>query len=88
MILKWGIYKTINWVFFEKYRNLSWIDSYFNVIVWLGLILLPVILLTVYFDLTIGISLFFMAFAIILAKILLFWKCFSNFLERFMAYSI
>ena len=82
MILKWGIYKTINWVFFEKYRNLSWIDSYFNVIVWLGLILLPVILLTVYFDLTIRISLFFMAFAIILAKILLFWKCFNNFFNK------
>ena len=44
MILKWGIYKTINWFFFEKYRNLSWVNSYFNVIVWLGLILLPVIL--------------------------------------------
>lgn len=82
MIAKWGIYKTINWIFFEKNRNLSWITSYFNIIVWLGLILLPVILLTVYFDLTMGISFIFMAFAIISAKILLFWKCFNNFFNK------
>ena len=31
---------------------------------------------------SIGISLFFMAFAIILAKILLFWKCFNNFFNK------
>lgn len=82
MIVKWGIYKTINWVFFEKSKNLSWIKTYFNIIVCLGLILLPVILLTVYFGLTTGISFIFMAFAIVLTKILLFWKCFNNFFNK------
>ncbi len=82
MIAKWSIYKTINWAFFEKNKNLSWMNIYFDVIVWLGLVLLPVILLTVYFNLTTGISFFFMAFAIILAKILLFWKCFNNFFNK------
>ena len=82
MIIKWSIYKTINWIFFEKARNLSWMVSYFNVIVWLGLILLPVILLTVYFDLTASNSFLFMALAIISAKILLFWKCFNNFFGK------
>ena len=82
MIAKWGLYKTINWIFFEKARNLSWMVSYFNVIVWLGLILLPVILLTVYFDLTASNSFLFMALAIISAKILLFWKCFNNFFGK------
>lgn len=82
MIAKWGVYKAINWIFFEKSKNLSWINSFFDIIVWLGLVLLPVILLTVYFGLTTGISLFFMAFAIILAKILLFWKCFNNFFNK------
>ena len=82
MTAKWGVYKTINWVFFEKSRNSLWTISYFNVIIWLGLILLPVILLTVYFGLTTRISFFFMAFAIISAKILLFWKCFNNFFNK------
>ena len=82
MIIKWSIYKTINWIFFEKARNLSWMVSYFNVIVWLGLILLPVILLTVYFDLTASNSFLFMAIVIISAKILLFWKCFHNFFGK------
>ena len=82
MIIKWSIYKSINWIFFEKARNLSWMVSYFNVIVWLGLILLPVILLTVYFDLTASNSFLFMALAIISAKILLFWKCFNNFFGK------
>jgi len=82
MTAKWGVYKTINWIFFEKSRNSLWTISYFNVIIWLGLILLPVILLTVYFGLTARISFFFMAFAIISAKILLFWKCFNNFFNK------
>ena len=82
MIIKWSIYKSINWIFFEKVRNLSWTVSYFNVIVWLGLVLLPVILLTVYFDLTASNSFLFMALVIISAKILLFWKCFHNFFGK------
>ena len=82
MVLKWGIYNTINWIFFEKSRILSWMVSYFNVIVWLGLTLLPVVLLTVYFGLTPQNSFLLMALAIISAKILLFWKCFSNFFEK------
>ena len=82
MIIKWGLYKIINWIFFEKARNLSWMVSYFNVIVWLGLVLLPVILLTVYFDLTASNSFLFMALAILSAKILLFWKCFNNFFGK------
>ena len=44
MIIKWGLYKIINWIFFEKARNLSWMVSYFNVIVWLGLVLLIVLI--------------------------------------------
>lgn len=82
MVLKWGIYNTINWIFFEKSRILSWMVSYFNVIVWLGLTLLPVVLLTVYFGLTPQNSFLLMALAIISAKILLFWKCFSNFFGK------
>lgn len=82
MIIKWGLYKTINWIFFEKSRNMSWMVSYFNVIIWLGLVLLPVILLTVYFDLTASNSFLFMALAILSAKILLFWKCFNNFFGK------
>lgn len=82
MIIKWGLYKTINWIFFEKARNMSWMVSYFNVIIWLGLVLLPVILLTVYFELTASNSFLFMALAILSAKILLFWKCFNNFFGK------
>lgn len=82
VIAKWGIYKTINWIFFEKSRNLSWTPSYFNIIVWLGLVLLPVISLMVYFDLTTQSSFIFMALAIISAKILLLWKCFNNFFGK------
>lgn len=82
MLFKWGVYNTINWIFFEKSRNLSWMLSYFNVVVWLGLILLPIVLLTVYFDLTTQNSFLFMGLAIFSAKILLFWKCFNNFFGK------
>lgn len=82
MLAKWGIYSFVNWVFFDKTRNMLWVNSYFFIIIWLGLVLLPVILLSVYFSLLPPTSFLLIALAVFLAKILLFYKCFSNFFQR------
>ena len=81
-ISKWALYGFINWVFFQKDRNLAWITSFFNLFIWLGIFLLPVILVIVYFDISSQTSLYLVGFLIIFAKISLFWKCFSNFFEK------
>ena len=45
--------------------------------------LFPIVLLIVYFDLSPQIAPYFIGFVIIIAKILLFYKCFSNFFNKF-----
>ena len=82
LILKWGLYNIINWVFFQKVRNILWIKSFFYLVVWLGLLLLPVVLLFVYFDLSSQTAFYLVALIIIFAKIALFWKCFHNFFGK------
>lgn len=82
ILFKWLLYKFINWIFFQKVRNTIWITSYFNLFIWLGILLLPAILVIVYFDISTQTSLTIIGSLIIFAKISLFWKCFSNFFEK------
>ena len=80
--LKSILYQFINWIFFQKVKNSLWITSFFNIFIWLGILMLPVILVTVYFDISSQISLYMIGFLIIFAKLSLFWICFSNFFEK------
>ena len=48
-LLKWSAYSFVNWIFFEEARNRLWIQFYFNIFIWMGLLLLPIVLLVVYF---------------------------------------
>lgn len=82
IILKSLLYRFINWIFFQKERNMLWMATFFNLFVWLGILLLPVVLIVVYFDISLQVSLFLIGFLIIFAKISLFWTCFSNFFEK------
>ena len=63
--------------------NIIWLESYFNVVIGAGFLLFPIVLLIVYFDLSPQIAPYFIGFVIIIAKILLFYKCFSNFFTKF-----
>lgn len=81
-LLKWALYSFVNWVFFQKVRNMLWMTSFFNLHIWLGIVLLPVLLLVVYFDISSHLSLVLVGFLLVSAKISLFWKCFSNFFEK------
>ena len=82
VLFKYILYEFINWVFFQKERNMLWIASFFNLFIWFGVVLLPIVLLTVYFDISLHISLILIGILIIFAKISLFWMCFSNFFEK------
>lgn len=80
--LKSILYQFINWVFFQKVRNSLWMASFFNLFIWLGIGMLPVVLVSVYFDISSQIALSLMVILVIFAKISLFWMCFSNFFEK------
>ena len=81
-VIKWFLYSFVNWIFFNKTRNVIWLESYFNVVIWAGFLLFPIVLLIVYFDLSPQIAPYYIGFVIIIAKILLFYKCFSNFFNK------
>ena len=82
IFIKWITYSFINWIFFQKVRNILWMTSFFNLLIWLGLLLLPVVLVSIYFDISSPKSLIGVGSLLIFAKISLFWKCFCNFFEK------
>ena len=82
IFLKYILYKGINWIFFQKVKNSVWIATFVHLFVWLGILLLPLVLLIVYFDIPPKASVYTTGSLLILAKITLFWKCFSNFFEK------
>ena len=82
IFIKSLLYRFINWIFFQNDRHSLWITSFFNILIWLGISLLPTILVIVYFDISSQISFILIGILIIFAKIALFWICFSNFFEK------
>ncbi len=82
VLLKWLLYGFVNAVFFPKGNNLIWSNVFFNVWAWCGFLLLPIVLLKVYFDLSSQISILFIGFIIIIAKITLFYRCYGNFFGK------
>ena len=82
LFIKWALYGIVNWTFFQKVRNKLWMTAFFNLYIWLGILILPLLLVVIYFDISSQAALFLLAFPLVLTKICLFWKCFSNFFEK------
>jgi len=78
-LAKWLLYAFVNYVFFDRARSAQWMEVYFLSVLALGLGLLPVTLLVVYFD--IGFRSLSILFFLILAavKTLLSYKCYRIF---------
>ena len=82
ILIKWITYQGINWVFFQKERNSLWIKTFVNLLIWMGILLLPVVLLVTYFEISPEASLYIIGSLLLFSKIVLFWKCFCNFFEK------
>lgn len=80
-ISKWIIYNFINWIFFERRANGTWIDSYFLIISMLAFLLFPATLLIVYLNLPIVFCYTFFAILLILVYLLLIFKAFCTFFK-------
>lgn len=80
-VAKLLLYEFINSVFFDNRQSTRWRESYFLSILALGLLLLPVSLLVVYFD--IGFSTLTLLFFLVVVsiKIMLLYKCGSIFFK-------
>ena len=82
-LLKAAIYQFVNWVFFDGKKIEQWNKSMLFITAMEGLLLTPFVLLHIFGDLSLQITLIGVAFVIILAKILTFYKCYLIFFQRF-----
>lgn len=78
-MLKTGGYAIINSIFFSRRQNEQWTESYLLCTLGLGLALLPLSLLVVYFDLSLTNMAITFICLLIVDKILLFYKCYRIF---------
>lgn len=78
-LLKLGVFKVVNWVFFDKPHNMAWQQSYIDWSILSGGIMYVTCLLAIFFNLSahaLSISLVFFTF---LTETLLFFKAFHIF---------
>ncbi len=80
--LKMLLYMWVDWIFFDKSRNSIWLESYSLVYSLFGILLFPLLLLIVYFDLSNLNSLIFFAVIGGICEIMLFYKCFNIFFNK------
>ena len=72
----------VNNTLFDKHRTSQWTDAYMLYILFLGLLLLPITLLFVFFDIPIDKTTLFVAFVYLLGKLLLLYKCLRIFFYK------
>ena len=82
LFAKYFSYQLINWIFFDKTKMKIWSDAFINIIIGMGFLLFPIVLFIIYFDLSSQYSPYFSIIVLIIAKILLFYKCANTFYHK------
>lgn len=74
VILKTLCYKLVGWVFFGRGKMRIWTDTYFTFLYYSGFVLLPVVMLNVYFNMSAKASAVILAILLCIIKILSIYK--------------
>lgn len=82
-IVRGLLYTAVNATFFGMRRHLLWLKSLLFITSVEGVMLFPVVLLMVYFDLSPRSVTYCVLFILIIVKILTFYKCYIIFFKRF-----
>ena len=86
LFLKWLVYSSLGWIFFDESRTSLWLESYSTLLYYLGLALFPLVLFIVYFDLDLQITLIIGLFLWLFAKILMLYKWIKLFCNNLYGY--
>ena len=81
-LVKWLAYYLVNSTFFGSKKTQQWARTFFTITALEAIMLFPLILLLVYFDLSTNNSLFYFSFVLFLNKTLLFYKCWKIFFRQ------
>ncbi|MCD8292555.1 MAG: DUF4271 domain-containing protein, partial [Prevotellaceae bacterium] len=74
LFVKWLLYTFLGWIFFDRSVVSQWLESYSTLLYYLGFALFPLVLLIVYFNLSLQIVLVVGLILVLLFKILVFYK--------------
>ena len=81
-VIKFLLYSLVDWVFFDKKKNIQWMKSFLFIIASEGILFFPIVLLSAYFHLSISSVAIYTLVVVILAKILSFYKTYLIFFAR------
>lgn len=81
-LLKYVMYESVGWVFFDVKKNVQWAKSYLLLISFLGLLLFPLVLLHAYFDLSTESAAIYVITVIIFVKLLAFYRTYIIFFNE------
>nr|WP_308571130.1 DUF4271 domain-containing protein [uncultured Prevotella sp.] len=84
-LLKGLVYWFINWIFFEKRRNVQWLHAYFFLTSMEGVALFPMIMLMAYFGLPLEWGVIYAGIIVALFKLFTFYKTYIIFFRRISA---
>ncbi len=76
------LYVFVNSVFFTRARQYEWLQTILFLTAMEGVLLFPIVLVQVYFDLSFEKAVYYYCFVLILVKILTFYKCWSIFFRQ------
>lgn len=80
--VKYEAYKFVNWVFFPRQKNEQWNRTWRLLTASEGVLLFPLVLLVVYFNLSLPSAFIYTVSVIVLTKILTFYKSFTIFFSQ------
>lgn len=81
-LLKIILYSFINWVFFDRRRNIQWIHSCLFIGAMEGVLLFPAIMLLAFFNLSVSTISIYVIVVLALLKLLLFYKSYIIFFRE------
>lgn len=83
VLLKWGTYGFVNWIFFDEEQKKSWNRTCFDLLGSVSLLLFPLLLVSVYLNVDFQISNYLMLLVLLIAELVLLYKCNRNFFSQF-----
>lgn len=75
-------YHFVNWIFFDKTKNKKWQETYSFTYATEGLLLFPLVLLTIYFDLNTLHAWLYIGFVVFLTRIILLYETYIIFFPK------
>lgn len=75
-------YYFVNWIFFDKIKNKRWQETYSFTYASEGLLLFPLVLLTIYFDLNTLQAWLYIGFVVLLTRIILLYETYIIFFPK------